>query len=65
MSAYDFKRINEIQKEFERKKNGNLMQYTVWLQKRILEAEKTISEFNLRLKKCSDKIEGTLQKGCQ
>ena len=65
MSDYNLKRIEKIRKDFERKKNGNLIQYTFYLEKIVLKAEDTISEFKSKLKGCSNKIEGALQKGYQ
>ena len=61
MPDYDYKKIEKIRKEFERKKNGNLMQYTIWLENRILKAENTISEFKLKLRSVSNRIDKVLQ----
>ena len=61
-SIYNYDKVNKIRKEFERRiRGGNLMQYTYWLEKRILRAEKTIREYEQKVKKCSIKIQRALQ----
>ena len=60
---YDYLEIDKIRKQFEREKNGNLMQYTYWLEKRILRAELIIEKLNSKIKSLSDKIELILNKG--
>lgn len=61
-ASYDFKEIEKIRKEFGNSRDGmNLMRYTIWLEKKILKAENTLSEFKFKLKKCSNRIDKVLQ----